>query len=79
MRIYGLILNKRKIATAFVLMVLGISMIFYGATTLYIDAARFSAKISDEEIIKRAENLGMIKIKDHIKNNQENNKEDKGE
>ncbi len=67
MRQIGLIFNSKKLFTYFVMLVVGISLMFYGVLSYYEDFRVFSNTISDEEIILRAKALGMVEVKDLIK------------
>lgn len=67
MRQIGLIFNSKKLFTYFVMLVIGISLMFYGVLSYYEDFRVFSNTISDEEVIMRAKALGMVEVKDLIK------------
>lgn len=67
--LYGLMVRKRRMLSAFLLIVFGISMIFWGAFTFYVDQAMFANRISDEEIIERAKKLGMVDLKEYLRSN----------
>lgn len=69
--IYGLVVSRKKLLIAFVLIVFGVSCIFYGLTALYIDQTRFASEISDAEIIERAKKLGMVDLKEYLNRNGE--------
>lgn len=66
MEFAGLVLKPKKVIASLLLLIFGISLIFYGLTLIYIDSTRFQAKMSDEEIIERAKKLGLIELKDYI-------------
>lgn len=63
----GLIFNTRRLFGYFVLLVLGISLMFYGVISYYEDMRTFQSSISDEEIIIRAKALGLVEVKEIIK------------
>lgn len=67
MRQMGLIFNTRKLLNYFIMLVIGISLMFYGVLSYYEDFRGFTSNLSDEEIIMRARALGMIEVKDLIK------------
>lgn len=67
MEFAGLILKPKKVIASLLLLILGISLIFYGMTLIYIDSTRFLTKLSDAEIVERAKKLGLIELKDYIK------------
>lgn len=67
MEFAGLIQKPKKVIASLLLLILGISLIFYGMTLIYIDSTRFQTKLSDAEIIERAKKLGLIELKDYIK------------
>lgn len=61
-----LVVRPKKVIKAFIFIALGIAMIFYGAVTFYIDQTRFSKELTDEEIVARAKELGMVFLKDTL-------------
>lgn len=67
MRQMGLIVNTRKLLNYFIMLIIGISLIFYGVLSYYDDFRGFTSNLSDEEIIIRAKALGMVEVKDLIK------------
>ena len=71
MKALGLVFNTRKILTGFILLVLGLSMMAYGVISYYEDTKRFNQSMSDEDIIIRAKELGMIELKTIIEENGE--------
>ena len=48
-----------------------IGVMAFGVISFYADTQRFSQSISDDEIIKRAKELGMVEIKTRIDENGE--------
>lgn len=64
MRAYGLLFNGKKIFTYYVLLVIGLAMIFGGIISYQSQINGFKSKLSDEEIIERARGLGMVEIKE---------------
>jgi hypothetical protein len=68
MKVYGLLFNGKKLFTYYLMLLIGLSLVFGGMLTYYAQERAFDAKISDEEIIERAKDLGMIEIKDKINN-----------
>ncbi len=65
----GIIVNIRKLIKYWVLLVIGLSLIFYGVIGYYENRQLIMQNISDEEIIERAKGLGMIEIKDQVLDN----------
>lgn len=59
--------NEKKIFALFIWLILGIALIFYGIFSYVIDMKQFGTHISDEEVIQRAKNLGMVEIKETLK------------
>lgn len=62
----GIIVNIRRLFRYWLLLIVGLSLIFYGIIGYYENRQMIKLNISDEEIIQRAKELGMIEIKDHI-------------
>lgn len=70
MRQVGLIFNSKKLLTYFIMLIFGISLMFYGVLSYYEDLRGFSSELSDDEIIMRAKALGMVEVKDLIKDDE---------
>lgn len=66
--VYGLVIRTKRVLTALLLMVFGVSLILYGLTVYYIDSTRFDSKISDAEVIERAKKLGMVDLRGYLLN-----------
>jgi hypothetical protein len=64
MRAYGLLFNGKRIFAYYVLLIMGLAMVFGGIISYYSQINGFRATISDDEIIERARGLGMIEIKE---------------
>lgn len=62
----GIIVNIRRLFKYWLLLILGLSLIFYGIIGYYENRQMIMLNISDAEIIERAKDLGMIEIKDQI-------------
>ena len=69
MRQLGIIFNTRRVLAYFVLLILGISIMFYGIISYFADMTSFNSSLSDDEIITRAKALGLVEIKDLIEDN----------
>lgn len=67
MRQMGLIFNTKKLLNYFIMLIFGISLMFYSVLSYYEDVRGFASNLSDEEIIIRAKALGMVEVKDLIK------------
>jgi hypothetical protein len=67
----GLIVNTKKIMRALILLVVGLSLMFYGIIGFFADYVSTHQKISDTEIIERAKDLGMVEPKEIILDGQE--------
>ena len=67
---FGLIFNTKRLLGYFVLLLIGISMMFYGIISYYEDFRGFRSTLSDEEIIMRAKSLGMVEVKELIKDDE---------
>lgn len=66
MEFAGLVLKPKKIIASLLLLILGLSLIFYGMTLIYIDSTRFQSKMTDAQVIERAKKLGLIELKDYL-------------
>lgn len=69
MRQLGIIFNTRRVLAYFLLLILGISIMFYGIISYFADMNSFNSSLSDDEIITRAKALGLVEIKDLIEDN----------
>ncbi len=58
-------INTKKLFRYFVLLIIGFSILFYGLINLVIEDHSMKT-LSDEEIIERAKDLGMMGIEDKI-------------
>ena len=58
-------LDLKKMSTYFLCLILGMSMISFGLMNIAFDLQ--NKELTETEIIEKARNLGMIKIKDQIK------------
>ena len=63
MKQMGLIFNSKRIFLYFILLVLGLSLIAFGILDFYGDQKVFETSMSDEDVIKRAKELGMVELK----------------
>lgn len=68
MKIYGLLFNGKKIFSYYMMLLIGLALIFGGMLSYYEQERTFNNKISDEEIIERAKDLGMVELKDTLDN-----------
>ncbi|HAE43535.1 MAG TPA: hypothetical protein DCG34_11570 [Clostridiales bacterium] len=66
MRQLGLIVRTKRLFGYFVLLILGISLMFYGVISYFADLRTFESRISDDEIIMRAKALGLVEVKELI-------------
>ena len=57
-------LNLRKVSIYFIFLVLGMSMICFGLINIAYDLQ--NEEMTDEEIIQRAEELGMVELKEQL-------------
>ena len=57
-------LNLKKLSLYFVFLVLGMSMISFGLMNIAYDLQ--NEEMTDQEIIQRAEALGMVELKDQL-------------
>lgn len=69
-RVGNLLISTKKLVLTFVLLTMGTAMIMYGVFGFYADKIRYSKTITDEEIIERAKALGMIDLKEYLKQNE---------
>lgn len=53
------------------MLVIGLSLMFYGVIAFYFDYTQTHAQMTDQEVIERAKDLGLIEPKDVILNNEE--------
>ncbi|MBM7561834.1 hypothetical protein [Fusibacter tunisiensis] len=68
MRQYGLVYNGKKVFAYYVLLIIGLALIFGGIISFYNHRQTVNFKLSDEEIIERARDLGMIELKEQLNN-----------
>lgn len=64
--IHGLLIRKRRVLAALLLIVFGIAFFCWGSIVFYIDATRFTGQLSDSEIMERARKLGMVELKEYL-------------
>jgi hypothetical protein len=57
---------EKKIFAHYILLVIGLAMIFGGMISYYSQINGFKSTLSDDQIIERARNLGMIEIKEKL-------------
>jgi hypothetical protein len=57
-------LNLKKLSLYFIFLVLGMSMISFGLMNIAYDLQ--NEEMTDEEIIERAEALGMVELKEQL-------------
>ena len=65
-------INMKKIYRYFAMLVIGLSLVFYGVIEAVIEDHSMKQP-TDAEIIERARELGMIGIDEYYLNNTENN------
>lgn len=64
-------MKKNKTIGAFIGLIFGLSLIFYGLTGITIEKNMEENIISDEEVIERARDLGMVELTEKIMGNGE--------
>lgn len=64
-----LIYDVKKIFSLFLLLILGLSLLFYGIFSYTIDMKMYKMEMTDQEIIERAKDLGMVEIKEALEEN----------
>ncbi|MBE0449971.1 MAG: hypothetical protein IBX70_03905 [Clostridia bacterium] len=64
MRAYGLLFNGKRIFAYYVMLIMGLAMIFGGMISYNAQVNGFKSTLSDDEIIERARGLGMVEIKE---------------
>lgn len=69
MKIAGVVVRRRKIVKGMILLILGVSLIHFSLFMWYTDHVKYARQISDEEVIQRAKDLGMINVKEYLENN----------
>lgn len=62
-------LNLKKLSLYFTFLVLGMSMISFGLMNIAYDLQ--NEEMTDQEIIERAEELGMVELKDQLEKTNE--------
>lgn len=62
-----LIFNEKKVFALFIWLIFGLSLIFYGMTSYMVQMKQFNSQMTDQEIIERAKGLGMVEIKEKLK------------
>ncbi len=70
---FGVVLNIKKMYKYFVMLILGLSLIFYGLMSFIIDQTQFKNVMTDEQIIERAKDLGMVELKENLETNHDKN------
>lgn len=75
MRSLGLIVNVKRLFLYFLMLVLGLSLLVYSFLLLYQDQNKFDQSIPDAVIIERAKALGMVEIKEQIKDGEDDKTE----
>lgn len=73
MKSVGLVFNYKRMLIYFILLIFGLSLILFGVISFYQDQISFKQSISDDEIIRRAKDLGMIEIKENITTTEDTN------
>lgn len=71
MKAFGLMFNARRVFLYYMLLIFGLSLMAYGVLLYYGDQRTFEASLTDEEIVIRAKALGMIEVKDNMKEENE--------
>ena len=69
----GIIVNTKKIMRLFILLVVGLSMMFYGIIGYFAQKIEIANTLSDAEIIKRAVELGLTDPREQLLEQDENN------
>jgi hypothetical protein len=64
MRAYGLLFNGKRLFAYYVMLIIGLAMIFGGMISYNAQINGFKSTLSDDEIIERARGLGMVEIKE---------------
>jgi hypothetical protein len=67
----GLIVNTKKIMRALIVLIIGLSLMFYGIIGYFADYVSTQQKVSDTEIIERAKTLGLVEPREIIIDAQE--------
>jgi len=67
----GLVVNTKKLMRIFIMLVVGLSMIFYGVISFYFNYLETHESLTDQEIIERAKDLGLIDPKETVLKNEE--------
>lgn len=61
-------LNYKKLSIYFLIMILGMSFITFGLMNIAYDLQ--NTEMSEQEIITRAKDLGLVEIKETLENNE---------
>gem|GEM_PF-722591 len=69
----GIIVNTKKIMRLLILLVIGLSMMFYGIIGYFAQRLETANTLSDAEIIRRAEELGLTDLREKLLEEDENN------
>lgn len=66
MKQMGLVFNTKKMIRYFILLLIGFSLVFYGVISFYEDQKKFERSLTDEQVIQRAKELGMVELKEKV-------------
>jgi hypothetical protein len=69
----GIVVNTKKIMRLLILLVIGLSMMFYGVIGYFAQKIEIANTLSDAEIIKRATELGLTDPREQLLEQDENN------
>lgn len=67
MKEIGLVFNTKKMLRYFILLIIGLTLMFYSAISYYEQQRLFEQKLTDEEVIIRAKALGLVEITEQLK------------
>jgi len=67
MKEIGLVFNTKKMLRYFILLIIGLTLMFYSAISYYEQQRLFEQRLTDEEVIIRAKALGLVKITEQLK------------
>jgi len=70
----GVVINVKKLYVWFVMLIIGLSLMFYGIIQFSVDQKKWASELTDQEIIARAKALGMVEIKDKLEEEVTNDK-----
>ncbi|MCA0386134.1 MAG: hypothetical protein LCH34_11110 [Firmicutes bacterium] len=67
MKEIGLVFNTKKMLRYFILLIIGLTLMFYSAISYYEQQRLFEQRLTDEEVIIRAKALGLVEITEQLK------------